>query len=99
MRGRTIPHHDEGAVSLITTAGLARLTSLCGPDPGHGGVDPQRFRANLLLDVPGNGYPEDSWPGRLLRVGGEVVLRVVRPLTRCVMIDMEQGGAPAETTC
>jgi uncharacterized protein len=51
------------------------------------------FRANLLLDVPGTGFPEDGWPGRLLRIGPQVLLRIVRPLTRCVMIDMAQDGA------
>lgn len=86
-------HHDEGPVSLITTAALRRLTELGGGEPGGTGVDPLRFRANLLIDVPGSGFPEDDWPGRRLRVGPEVVLRPVRPLTRCVMIDMAQDRA------
>lgn len=64
-----------------------------GGEPGGGGVDPLRFRANLLIDVPGVGFPEDEWPGRRLRIGPEVVLLVVRPLTRCVMIDMAQDQA------
>lgn len=84
-----IPHHDEGPVSIITTAALRRLGELSG----GAALDPLRFRANLLLDVPGTGFPEDDWPGRLLRVGPHAALRVVRPLTRCVMIDMAQAGA------
>ncbi|WP_327001649.1 MOSC domain-containing protein [Dactylosporangium sp. NBC_01737] len=88
-----VPHHDEGPVSIITTAGLRRLTERSGGEPDGKGIDPLRFRANLLLDVPGTGFPEDGWPGRLLRVGPHAVLRVVRPLTRCVMIDMAQDGA------
>ena len=88
-----VPHHDEGPVSLITTAALRRLTELSGGEPGGAALDPLRFRANLLLDVPGTGFPEDDWPGRLLRVGTQAVLRVVRPLTRCVMIDLAQDGA------
>jgi uncharacterized protein len=47
-------------------------------------------RSRHRFDLPGSGFPEDDWPGRRLRVGPEVVLRVVRPLTRCVMIDMAQ---------
>ncbi|MEU7906660.1 MOSC domain-containing protein [Actinoplanes sp. NPDC049118] len=89
----TVAHHDEGPVSLITTAALRRLTELSGAEPGGGCVDPQRFRANLLIDVPGSGFPEDGWPGRRLRVGPQVVLRPVRPLTRCAMIDMAQDRA------
>jgi uncharacterized protein YcbX len=88
-----VPHHDEGPVSVITTAGLRRLTELSGGEPDGAALDPLRFRANLLLDVPGTGYPEDDWPGRLLRVGPQAVLRIVRPLTRCVMVDMAQDGA------
>ncbi|MEU7751274.1 MOSC N-terminal beta barrel domain-containing protein [Micromonospora sp. NPDC049101] len=85
-----VPHHDEGPVSLITTAGLRRLTELSGGEPQGTGVDPLRFRANLLIDVPGSGFVEDGWLGRRLQVGPEVVLRPVRSLTRCVMIDMAQ---------
>ncbi|MEU4427078.1 MOSC N-terminal beta barrel domain-containing protein [Actinoplanes sp. NPDC024001] len=88
-----VPHHDEGPVSLLSTASLHALSELAGGEPGGGGVDPLRFRANLLLDGAGPGFAEDDWPGRRLRVGADVVLRIVRPLTRCVMIDMPQDGA------
>jgi len=85
-----IPHHDEGPVSLITTAALRRLTELTGGEPDGMDIDPLRFRANLLIDLPSSGFPEENWPGNLLRVGPEVVLRPVRQLTRCTMIDMAQ---------
>lgn len=91
----TVPHHDEGPVSLLTTASLRGLTELSGGEPGGGNLDPARFRANLLVDVAGSGFPEDNWPGRRLRVGPEAVLRIVRPLARCVMIDMAQDQACA----
>jgi uncharacterized protein YcbX len=96
-REDTIPHHDEGPLSLITTPALRHLTSVCGPDPQHDSIDPQRFRANLLIDVPTalDGFPERSWPGRTLHIGPEVILRIIRPLTRCAMIDMAQSTAPA----
>lgn len=90
-----VPHHDEGPVSLLTTASLRALTALSGEEADGTGVDPLRFRANLLIDVAGSGFPEDDWVGRRLRVGTDVVLRMVRPLTRCAMIDMEQDGAGA----
>lgn len=91
----TIPHHDEGPVSLLTTASLRALTKLSGGEPGGAGINPVRFRANLLIDVAGTGFSEDEWPGRTLRIGADVVLRVIRPLTRCVMIDMPQDRAVA----
>lgn len=89
-REDAIPHHDEGPVSLITTAGLRRLAALAG-----GPVEATRFRANLLIDLPGAGFPEDAWVGRPLRVGPSVILRPQRPLTRCVMIDLAQDGLDA----
>jgi uncharacterized protein YcbX len=89
----SVLHHDEGPVSLVTTAALRRLTELSGGEPGGMGIDPVRFRANLLIEVPGSGFPEDGWSGRRLQVGPDVVLRLVRPLTRCVMIDMAQERA------
>jgi uncharacterized protein YcbX len=84
-----VPHHDEGPISLITTSSLRALAALTGE-----AINPLRFRANLLIDVPGSGFAEDDWPGRLLGVGPDLVLRVVRPLTRCVMVDMAQEGLP-----
>ena len=92
-REAAVPHHDEGPVSLLTTASVRALTRLSGGESGGAEIDPLRFRANLLIDLPGSGFAEDCWPGRRLRVGTGVVLRVVQPLTRCVMIDMAQDGA------
>jgi len=80
-----VRHHDEGPVSVISTAALRRLAELTGA-----AVEPLRFRANLLVDVPGSGFPEDEWLGRDLRIGAQVVLRPHRRLTRCVMIDLAQ---------
>lgn len=88
-REAEVMHHDEGPVSLISTAALRRLHDLVG-EP----VDPMRFRANLLVDVPGSGFPEDGWLGRAVRIGSDVVLRPHRRLTRCVMIDLAQEDAP-----
>ncbi len=88
-REAAVVHHDEGPVSLISTAGLRHLAHLTGAP-----VDPLRFRANLLVDVPGHGFPEEDWLGRDLRIGDRVVLRPRRRLTRCVMIDLAQEDAP-----
>jgi uncharacterized protein YcbX len=88
-REAEVMHHDEGPVSVITTAGLRRLSDLVG-EP----VDRTRFRANLLVDVPGSGFPEDDWLDHVLRVGPSVMLRVRRPLTRCVMVDLAQDHVP-----
>ena len=88
-REAEVVHHDEGPVSVISTAALRRLEELTGA-----AVDPLRFRANLLVDAPGNGFPEEDWLDRDLRIGDQVVLRPRRRLTRCVMIDLAQENVP-----
>ncbi|MGC5020075.1 MOSC domain-containing protein [Micromonospora sp. DT47] len=92
-REAEVMHHDEGPVSLISTAALRRLHELVG-EP----VDPVRFRANLLVDLPGSDFPEDGWLGRAVRIGPDVVLRPRRRLTRCNMIDLAQESVPAHGT-
>ncbi|MET7373344.1 MOSC domain-containing protein [Micromonospora arida] len=84
-----VPHHDEGPVSVITTAALRALATVIG-EP----VAQARFRANLLIDVPGTGFPEDDWLHHDLRLASGAVLRPSSPQTRCVMIDMAQGDVP-----
>jgi uncharacterized protein YcbX len=88
-REAQVVHHDEGPVSLISTAALRKLRALTGEV-----VDPLRFRANLLVDVPGSDYPEEDWLDRDIRIGSQVLLRPRRRLTRCVMIDLAQEGVP-----
>jgi uncharacterized protein YcbX len=87
-READVQHHDDGPVSLVSTAALRRLHDLVG-EP----VDPVRFRANLLVDIPGSDFPEDGWLGRTVCIGSDVVLRPRERLTRCVMIDLAQEGA------
>ena len=85
-----VPHFDDGPVHLVTTASLATLAR------AHGNPVPWRHsRANLLLDVEGDGFPEHDWVGRRIRVGPEVVLRVRDLMERCVMVDAAQAGVDA----
>ncbi len=63
---------DLGAVHLLATASLARLAKIYP----EGNFDPRRFRPNLVV-APGSseeGFVEDGWLGRALRIGNEVVL-------------------------
>ncbi|MEU7826361.1 MOSC domain-containing protein [Catellatospora sp. NPDC049133] len=85
-----VSHFDEGPLHVLTTASLRHLGTLLG-----GPVDGRRFRANLLIDVPAaSGLLEDGWLGQSLHVGDEVVLRVTRRMTRCVMVNNAQDDLP-----
>jgi uncharacterized protein YcbX len=85
-----VPHHDEAPVHVVTTDALRRVAELLGAP-----VDVSRFRANIVLDVDGTGFPEDGWDGRLLALGHDVVLRPDGGMTRCRMVDLLIGGAGA----
>ncbi|WP_406129730.1 MOSC domain-containing protein [Streptomyces canus] len=72
---------DFGQVHLVTTAALARLRTVYPA----GDFDARRFRPNLVVDThDGPGFPEDVWPGSLLRAG-DALFRVVVPTPRCVI--------------
>jgi uncharacterized protein YcbX len=89
-READVPHFDDGPVHLVTTAALATLAR------AHGQPVPWRHtRANLLLDVAGDSFPEHDWVGRRVRVGPEVVLRVRDLMERCVMVDAAQVDVDA----
>ncbi|WP_028611394.1 MOSC domain-containing protein [Paenibacillus harenae] len=84
-REESISHFDEGPISIITTSSIQMLSQRLG-EP----VDPRRFRANILIDTDSTGFIEDDWVDRLVKVGPNVILRVVAPLQRCVMVNNAQ---------
>lgn len=88
------PFFDLAAVHLITTASLGRLRE----SYGEGDFDARRFRPNVVveLDSGETGFVEDSWIGRTLRLGEEVVLEVTDPVVRCVMTTLAQGSLPKD---
>ncbi|MDH2445516.1 MOSC domain-containing protein [Amnibacterium sp. CER49] len=90
-READVPHHDDSAVHLVTTAAIRAVEGLLGAR-----FDPARARANLLIDLPGEGFVEDDWLGAELAVGDEVVLRLDAPMVRCVMVDASQAGVTVE---
>lgn len=86
----TVPHHDECPVHVVTTASLRAWGDLAGDD-----VDPRRARANVVVAVDDDGFVEDAWPGRRLRVGA-VELQVGAGMPRCVMVNAPQPGLPRD---
>ena len=55
-----------------------------------GGLDPQRFRANVYVDsASGRGFGEDALVGRSLRIGSKVVVSVLERDPRCKMISLD----------
>ncbi|MFG3342583.1 MOSC domain-containing protein [Glycomyces sp. NPDC048151] len=77
---------DYGAIHLVTTGALERLSARHGSQ-----VDPARFRPNLILDLPA-----DPEPGQRIAIGADTVLEVAIPTPRCVIPSLAHGDAPAD---
>ena len=57
-------------------------------------VDKRRFRANVYLDLTSSdGFAEDQFVGKTLRIGSKVVVSVLARDTRCMMIVLDPDTA------
>jgi uncharacterized protein len=83
---------DVAPVSVLTTSTLQRLGEL---EPGSR-FDPRRFRMNLIVETPADGFAENAWLGQTLAVGDEVLITVFMPDPRCVMTTVAQSDLPRD---
>lgn len=75
---------DTLPLSLITTQTIARLGELVGAQ-----LDVRRFRPNILVEAADEApFAEDSWVGRVLRIGG-LRMRVDKRDGRCVVTTID----------
>jgi uncharacterized protein YcbX len=77
---------DALPLSLLTTRSLTSLGQLVGTE-----LAATRFRPNLLVHPTGvgsDGFPEENWVGRVLRVG-DAVMRIDARDGRCVVITVD----------
>jgi uncharacterized protein YcbX len=72
---------------LVLTAASLRTASALYPD---GDWQVRRFRPNLLVDLPGDGWAEDTWCGQATVRIGTVELRPQEPCMRCTMVGRPQ---------
>ena len=79
---------DVFPISLMTTSTLARLNQL---EP-QSEFDLRRFRMNVIVDSPQDGFVENLWLGRALAVGDDAALGIAMPDPRCVMTTIAQEG-------
>jgi hypothetical protein len=58
-------------------------------------VDKRRFRANVYVDLtaPADGFAEDKFVGKSLRIGAKVVVQVLQRDARCMMITLDPDTA------
>ncbi|MGG1554269.1 MOSC domain-containing protein [Paenibacillus ferrarius] len=82
---------DIDIVHLLTTASINKMRELI-PESR---IEARRFRTNIVIDVPNEeGFVENSWVGKTVRLGKEVVLEITQPCIRCIMTTLAQGDLP-----
>jgi uncharacterized protein len=84
---------DFAPVHLLTTSTLDRVAGL---SPG-GRADPERYRPNIVIRTEAEGFTENDWLERNLRIGDELVLRVITRTPRCAVPTLAHGGLPRDT--
>jgi uncharacterized protein YcbX len=77
-------YFDAFPLLIMSRSALLALELLARAAGSQSVFDVRRFRPNLLLETTVQGFVEDAWCGRLLRVGG-VVLKVEMTCPRCIM--------------
>jgi len=83
---------DFAPLHLITTATLSRIAEL---SPGRR-ADLERYRPNIVIGTGGSGFTENDWLGRELRIGGDLVLRVIARTPRCAIPTLAHGRLPRD---
>ncbi len=81
---------DFAPLHLLTTGTLARIAELSP----FGKADFERYRPNIVIRSINPGFTENDWLNRDLRVGPDLVLRVIARTSRCAVPTLAHGDLP-----
>jgi uncharacterized protein len=85
---------DYAAIHLLTTSSIEALQQLYP----QGRFEVRRFRPNIMIDTSGqNGFVENDWVGKVIKIGADLRLQITDPCPRCVMPTLAQGDLPADS--
>jgi uncharacterized protein YcbX len=90
---------DIAVIHILTTSTINRLRELYP----EGRFEVRRFRPNIVVKSTSeeknkkNDFIENSWVGKKMIIGEDIVLNITSPCTRCVMITLPQGDLPQDT--
>jgi MOSC domain-containing protein len=83
---------DFAPLHLLTTATLERIAELSPYRRAH----LERYRPNVVIRTEAGGFAENDWLGRDLRVGHDLVLRVIARTPRCAVPTLAHGHLPRD---
>ena len=85
---------DIAVVHLLTTSTIDRLRELYP----EGRFEARRFKPNIVIESASEekDFIENSWVGKIIAIGEDIVLRVTGRCMRCVMTTMAQGDLPKD---
>jgi len=83
---------DYGCLHLIASSTLDHLQKVYP----KGRFDVRRFRPNIVIQSDAAAFIENSWVGRTIAIGNELVLRVSIPCPRCISVTLAQDDLPRD---
>jgi MOSC domain-containing protein len=83
---------DFAPLHVITTSTLDRIAALSP----RGTVELERYRPNIVIRTAAPGFAENDWAGRDLRIGRDLVIRVIARTPRCAIPTLEHGDLPRD---
>ena len=83
---------DFAPLHLLTSATLDRIAELSPYRRAH----LERYRPNVVIGTGADGFTENDWLGRDLRVGDDLVLRVIARTPRCAVPTLAHGDLPRD---
>jgi uncharacterized protein YcbX len=81
---------DFAPLHLLTTSTLDRIAELSP----YRRADLERYRPNIVVRTPAPGFTENDWLERNLRIGDDIVLRVIIRTPRCAVPTLAHGALP-----
>jgi uncharacterized protein YcbX len=84
---------DYAPLHLLTTSSLDRIAELSP----RGSAEVERYRPNIVLRTTAPGFAENDWVDHDLRIGRDLIIRVIARTPRCAIPTLEHGGLPRDT--
>ncbi len=85
---------DIAVIHILTTSSINRLRELYP----EGRFEVRRFRPNIVIESEADekDFIENSWVGKNILIGNQVILKITARCTRCVMTTLPQGDLPKD---